>query len=273
MKKSVFYLSSAITLLFWASVSAQEKPPLVPNNLAVAQDFLRTFYPDLNNKHYFLNVETSLYYDSQGSPFRGFWLKISNGSISDQGHQHNLAAGCSQGSVQAYQAPSGGFIGGECPPLFPQQFLSSAFQFDEAGHLESFNAQGEAASDPTAKAAFTKATANQKGLTGRDLVAALKRSGAKYVPDDKSDFVKNLPLPNLGSFLGKVELISVEPPIPSEDGSGFYADLQWVVKVKATRADNTTMTYRLEFEQFHGHLTALCELSSKAPCNIWRTPG
>src|SRR5437762_2918265 len=136
MKKSVFYLSSAITLLFWASVSAQEKPPLVPNNLAVAQDFLRTFYPDLNNKHYFLNVETSLYYDSQGSPFRGFWLKISNGSISDQGHQHNLAAGCSQGSVQAYQAPSGGFISGECPPPFPQQFLSSAFQFDEAGHLE-----------------------------------------------------------------------------------------------------------------------------------------
>jgi hypothetical protein len=186
----------------------------------------------------------------------------------------NFVRPCPPGTTQTYQTASGGFVGGNCPPPapYPQEFLSTSFHFDETGYLESFNARGDAASDPVAKAAYTKATANQTGLTDRDLFTALKHAGAKYGPDDKSAFVKSLPLAGLETFLGKVKLISAELQLPGEEVTDpyLYGEMSWKVKIKATRADNSTITYRLEFEQFQGHLTALCELFSKAPCNIWK---
>lgn len=278
MRKNAYFVWPKLALLFCLPVSAQKTTQPRVSNLVISRTFLRALFPELSDKQFVMTVEGGFVYDSPldlEDPFKyGVRLYVGaepKGSTPPA----NFVRPCPPGSTQAYQASSGGFIGSDCTPPAPwwYQFLQASFRFNEAGQLESFGAQGDSTSDPAARKAYERAIANEKYLTSRAARAALKRAGAKYGPDDKAEFVKHLPLDRLAKFLGKMELVSVEPPFEEDDSSGLYADFHWVVKVKATRPDATTMMYRLQFEQFQGHLTALCELSSKAPCNIWRTPG
>lgn len=226
--------------LITASAKAQEVPASMPNNLVVARDFLRAFYPQLSGRNYFLSVNTSLNYDA--SPTLDGLLRLSIGSV-----------------------PGDELSNSKMSPTQSKQLLTAQFQFDDKGHLVSFSAEGMAVGNPTARANFAKFADH---LSGSQVSAALKRAGAKYGPDAKDDFVGNIPTAKLESFLGKLSILSVNfAPYLAADRSNYDDDMRWEVKATAKRSDGTEATYRLEFEQYRGDIVGACDVS-RYPCNL-----
>lgn len=252
----------------WMSTGAQEPVPLTPNTLTVARDFLRTFYPELNGKKYFMNLETTFYYDDQMTdPFGGL-LEL---SIRELPKGDNRFLPCPPGAKPSQLIPGGYLLLGDCPQkgIQPREFLSAAFHFDEKRQLVTFEADGPATGNAAAKRAFEKSTETSKNLTGVELIAAFKHAGGKYGPDDKDEFVKSLPITKLETFLGKLNVISVEfRRFSQEDRSDFSDEMEWYVRALATRNDGTSTKYQLSFEQYNGTLVGLCDMSTY-PCNVW----
>jgi len=267
-RAGIYVTAVLLVTPIWMGIAAQDPPPPIPNRLTVARDFLRTFYPDLNGKNYFMNLETSYYYDQPlNHPFGGL-LEL---SIRDSPKGNNNFLPCPPGSTPTQKLPSGGFIAGNCPErgIPPQEYLSATFHFDEKGHIVTFRAQGTSAGNVTAKRTYEKDIDLSKHPTGAELIDALKRAGAKYGPDDKEEFVKSLPIRKLETFLGKLNIISVEfGPFSQEDRSDFSDEMEWDVRAVATRIDGGTTKYILSFEQYNGTLVGLCDMSTY-PCNLW----
>jgi hypothetical protein len=91
--------------------------------------------------------------------------------------------------------------------------------------------------------------------TKEQVMAALKQAGARFGPNDKEEFLTSLPLARAERFLGRLRILSVDPPsIPDERGEGVPARLDWRVKAEATFPDGTKSTYDLAFEPFEGKL-------------------
>lgn len=268
LRRAGICFASLIIAPLWTSTSAQVLAPPTPNRLKVATEFLRTFYPELNGKNYFLDLETSLYYDQAGDPFGGLlWLTISE---LPKGYE-DVVRPCPPGTTPTRKVLGGGFIGGTCPEkgIPPQQFLSAVFHFDAEGHLVTFSAGGPATTNPSARETFAKARPTTRPMTGAELIAAFKSSGGKYGPDDKEELIKSLPLTKLEHFLGKLTLIFVEfDTFQEDDRSDFDDEMRWDVRVSAKRDDGTSAKYLLRFDQYNGKLVTACDLS-QYPCNSW----
>jgi hypothetical protein len=232
-----------LTSFAWSGLTAQAIPQTISNRLAIARDFLRIFYPELSGKGYVLTLQSSLLYDQKSDAFDDI-LEI---------------------SVRDGRPPN--------PPGVPasQPILSSGFHFDRNGNLASFSAHGSAIGDAVAKAAMAKLEKRDENIPGAELIAAMKRVGALYGPDDKERSEKDLPIASLETFLGKLRVISVEfAPYLEKDRSNFNSLMEWEVRVVANRRDGTTATYRLQFEQYKGALVSLCDVATY-PCNVWES--
>jgi len=263
VRKRVLSLLLLTAICSFAVTSAQESAPPTPDYLAIVTNFLRAFYPELSNKNYFLTYETDLYYDKPSSPFGGL-LHVSVGNVPRGYDVPDPGSKCPPGAVQTQRVASGGFVEGNCPPpIGNRQFLSAGFHFDEQGHLAWFNAEGPATTNLDAKAALVKA--NGAG-EGPQTVTAMKRLGAKYGPDDREEFLKNLPVAKLDNFLGKLNIVSVNfAPYLEADRSNFTDKMLWEVRAEVKRSDGTSASYFLEFEQYEGNLVTLCDTSTY-PC-------
>ena len=91
--------------------------------------------------------------------------------------------------------------------------------------------------------------------TKEQVVAALKQAGARFGPNDEKEFLTSLPLARAERFLGRLKIISVDPPsIPDERGKDVSAWLNWRVEAEATFPDGTKSIYNLTFEPFEGKL-------------------
>jgi len=237
LKLAKIVLAATFSWVITTCLKAQEVPPSTPNNLALARDFLRSFYPQLSGRSYFLTVNTSLKYDAP--PTLDGLLRLSVGEVPDEKPSHT--------------------------PIQSRQLLTAQFQFDGSGHLVSFSAEGAAVGDPAAKANFAKSADH---LNGSQISAALKQAGAKYGPDAKDEFASNLPTAKLETFLGKLTILSVNfAPYLASDRSNYDDDMRWQVKASAKRSDGTEATYRLEFEQYRGDIVGACDVSIY-PCNL-----
>jgi hypothetical protein len=94
-------------------------------------------------------------------------------------------------------------------------------------------------------------------MTDAEIAAELKRLGAKYGPDDKEQFVKDLPLKKLEPFLGKLEFVSVSFLPLSENRTELGSWPYWMVELLATQRDGTKLKYHLAFDHFKGDLLSL----------------
>jgi hypothetical protein len=94
-------------------------------------------------------------------------------------------------------------------------------------------------------------------MSDAEVAVALKKSGAKFGPMDKDEFVKSLPLAALKPFLGKLQVLTVgfSPLQKNRNNVATWPD--WRVKTKAPRDDGTEETYELMFDQFRGDLISL----------------
>ena len=148
--------------------------------------------------------------------------------------------------------------------IYAKQYLHTTFFFDGAAHLLSFGASGPAIEQSEANKNFHF----DPKMTDSQIAAAIKQSGAKYGPDDKTQFIKDLPLRRLEPFLGSLELISITFLPLSSDRAELPNWPDWTVRVRAKREDGTTANYKLRFDHVNGALTSLCTGFTCGPENV-----
>jgi hypothetical protein len=256
-------------VLFGMVVHAQENPPMVKDNVAWARDFMRTMYPGLNDKKSILTVETYLPYDRPGAPIEWFRLTIGDGP---KGGQRGYNGGClyqltpQPPSKNGQPSPPILTTNPRCPPSGPvyfNQLLEGRFWFNKQGHLTNFAAIPSSRKEENALIEY--ALAHPK-MTQAEAAAELKARGAKYSADDKQTFIRNLPLAQLGRFLGKLQFVSADIPVWSDCNLNPDTCLQWTVKAKSAWSDGTQVVYELGFEQLSGDLWEI-KILEPAPTN------
>ena len=260
-------LGLLIAVLFGAVVHAQENPPMTRDNVAWARDFMRTMYPDLNDKKYTLSVETYLPYDRSGTTIE--WLRLTIGD-GPKGVQRGYNGGClyqltpQPSSKDGQPTPPVLATDPHCPPMGPvyfNQLLEGRFWFSKKGHLTNFIAIPASRKEENS---FVDYVLAHPKMTPAEAAAELKARGAKYSADDKQTFIRNLPLAQLGRFLGKLEFVSADIPIWSDCNLNPDTCLYWTVKAKSILSDRTQVVYELGFKQLTGDLWDI-EMLEPAP--------
>ena len=277
MKKTIPLCSLLLlkAVFLSSSVHAQENVPKTENFVKVGHEFLKALYPELNGKGYAVTVETSLGYDDTKSVPKYFMLDVGTAP-----------------KFVIIECCYGGYFGGVVPSPFPwsqettsppapstsqsrqsiekreknwdaqgrvlpKQYLSTAFIFDDSGHLVTFSAAGPAVGNRDADKKLIALISSHPEITYQEVVAALKQVGIKYGPNDKERFISDLPVTQLERFLGKVEIVSVSfsPLDSNRDNIEYWPD--WRVELLATQTDGTKRKYKLSFERFKGDLQRL----------------
>src|ERR1700676_86287 len=274
---ALFILGSCIPAL------SQDAPLATKDYILWAQEFLRAVYPDLSGKKYVLTLEAYLEYDKPGLPAR--WLKMDVGE-GPKDWRKGYIGGCTNEIVPP-QLPWPPELGPppdpapasprpapppseqlrqllkrhqeNCPmgPVYPTQFLTAAFVFDKEGRLASFTANGPAINDGEANNAVYEVVRSHPEVTDAEIASLLKQSGTRYGPDDKEEFIKNLPLKQLQPFLGNLELMSVRYPPLGHDRVTLSMWPCWIVDVFATQKDGTKLRYRMTFDRLKGNLSTI----------------
>lgn len=257
------------------SVHCREHPSIQKNEISWAEEFLRAVYPDLNGKKYGLTVETYSTYDPPRSPLQ--WLRLDVG----EGPKEWLmgySGGCtgtftpplpweqSEPRPNPQSAPSPAEqeqaqrkLEKLCPqgPIYPKQLLTAGFRFDTQGRLSSFTADGPFIDDREVGNKLYEIVQAHPDMSEKEIIAALKSLGAKYGPDDKEQFTRDLPLNELQRFLGKLELISVTSGPLSADRAELSSWPLWIVTARTILSDNTSVTYEMSFNRLKGSIQTL----------------
>lgn len=250
---------------------AQGSKPSKDNPLT-ARNFLWDLYPDTRGKNYILTVEGWLHYDQENAQLDAFELYVGEGP---QYEVKRPAGGC-MGTPPPIQLPTPPELGlpssarsqstpsataGPNPdcqpgPIRYKQALSVHFQFDPQGTLLEFHVLSPGVRQLDQRNKFTEFVLSHGDSTEAELVAALKNAGAKYGPNDKQQFIKDLPIQKLERFLGKLQATSVAFLPLRKDRANADMWPFWQVKAKA-ETDNGELIYELTFEQFQGELVSL----------------
>lgn len=235
-------------------VAAQNNPVPTTDHLRIAQDFLRTFYPDLTSKDNWMTLTSSVRNDGQISALSGFELDIGAGP---------------KDLILHYV---GGYVGTTPPkdyhegPVYPKQFLTSGFQFD-GNRIKVFNAMGPAVGNLDAENQFIDFVLSHPQMSDAEINTDVREAGAKYALSDKGEFVKQLRLNRFEPFLGRMEMIAVSSPPLEENRSNLALWLTWTVNVSAKQPNGAKLKYELTFEQFKGDLISLAETSNPSDKN------
>jgi|HubBroStandDraft_6_1064221.scaffolds.fasta_scaffold20299_7 hypothetical protein len=258
----------AALLLCPAVGEAQQTVPATKTYIRIGHDFLRTVYPELNGKGYTITVETFLSYDDpDGVPLR-FDLDVGKGA------KYSVTGCCFGG----YAGPPPDLASpGACPWLssprrkrpdnvdsegqvHPEQYLSASFVFDISGRLEHFAAKGSSIENHVADNRLHGLLRCNSAMTDEQIATAFKESGAKYGLNDRDEFRKNLPIPELEKFVGKLEVVSTKfYQLGMGDGEEKELPI-WTscdVRMRATQPDGTQLEYRATFDHFDGRLESL----------------
>jgi hypothetical protein len=236
----ILVMALGLTACFCAF--GQEPVPVSKSYVVWAQDFLRTMYPALNGKGYVFTVKTGLPYDNPGAPILPQHVFLGEGP--------EYAVLYVVGGPVDFPRPAGDFPAGPRA----QQVLQTGFDFDGHDRLLSFSAEGSAIGNREAAMAFAKLVENHPEMTDAEVIAALKKAGAKYGPNDKESLIKDFPYAKLDRFLGKLRVVSVDffPLDERRDNPESWP--MWTVMAEAKQRDGTVITYKLTFEPFKGDL-------------------
>lgn len=230
---------------------AQEPMPVTKNYIVWAHEFLRTMYPELSDKKYILTLETAGGYDYPGVPLQPLMVYVGMGPEYQTGR---IIAGYDTGPPGKPKPPPEGFQFG---PEHPKQVLTATFRFDDYDHLVNFSANGTTVHDPEKNRAIDEQVYSHPEMTDAEVAAALKKAGVKYGPEDKEQFIRDLPIDRLERFLGKLRIVSVGFLPLDENRNNASGWPLWTVTAEAKRQDGTVATYELRFERFKGDLTGI----------------
>lgn len=235
-------------LLFALPISAPAQKPetAATGYFAWAQEFLHAMYPSLNGKKYSFTLEGYGDYDHPNAPIRFFSMSIGEGP---KGQYVRVIGG-----YEAFAPPPKDFHLG---PQYYKQFLDAGFTFDENGRLMYFEASGPVVDKNRPGTPYGDFLDSKSDPTLDEVNAELKSEGAKYGPGQQAALEKGLPLETLSHFLGKVQVIKVEPVPVGITPSGVVCVVDWSVSIRAQQRDGSMLAYILAFDQFDGSLFSL----------------
>jgi hypothetical protein len=250
MRIKAIFLPTLILCGFVLIAAAPHRPagqvvPKAQENIFRAREFLRSLYPSLSGKGYMMSLQTSQQYDVLAS-VAFFKLFIGEGPV-----------GFVKGVV-------GGYVGPVPPPdyhpgpIYATQFLTADFQFRPSGQLFDFSAYGPSVGDEKASTRAFEQVSSHPKLTDSEVIAVLKKEGAKYGPWNREQFLHDLPLQKIEPFLGRLSEVSAKFTDRDEDShfvTGEWSD--WKVNVVAVWKDGVRRKYQLKFEGFKGDLVTI----------------
>jgi hypothetical protein len=287
MKYTYVLVSCLISLcaVTWKAHS-KEPPPATRNEIGWAQEFLRASYPGLAGKNYALTVETYLAYDQPGENIERLRMDVGEGP---KDWLKGYSGGCLYSITptplpwpkeldpappppQSVISPSPRDERCKQGPVYPKQFLTAGFQFDKEGRLMDFAADGSFIDDRKAANEVYEIVRAHPEMTYAEVVATMKQHGTKYGPNDKEQFIKDLPLKQLEPFLGKLQIVSVSFPEMDKDPNPVpwvdrWLSPDWTVKAQATTKDGSKVPYELHFSHLNGYLIGLLDCRTSPWCN------
>jgi hypothetical protein len=208
-----------------------------PNGIYEAQSFLQALYPETQDKRYSVLFSVGGTYDVK-------WTRLPRLEV-------NILDTDFTPSVQLFM----GKEGEKNNPLYP--LITAYFDFDTESQLEGVSISGESLVNAARNSQISQSVNAHRNWTDSQIARALKDAAAKYGPEDKSKFIRALPLRELTPFLGPLTIKSVEFQMRHGQTGGALAELFWVVEGVASRTNGQLHNYMLCFEPFDGKLTSL----------------
>ena len=207
--------------------------------IRTAQAFLQDFYPELRN----MNLE--MYLDARGS-FEQPWsylprLDVVLGDGPPCGGRPQGASGCEQG----------GFV----PEV--NQRLGAHFDFFLDGRIQNVSIVSEDLANQRKNDRLRNLVDHHQDWSDAEVVTALGNAGARFGPNQKDAFLKQLPIDLLGKYVGELRMESAEFELRHDQPGGPIAELYWSVRIKAQASGTSNRACGLEFEPFGGKLIAL----------------
>jgi hypothetical protein len=231
--KSAVLLALAI-LVTNTAAKCQERES---KNVTWAQEFLRTFYPEMIGHRYVMTF-------TAGQPFDD---PVSMGNIRMQ--IGDFAPGTVIGAATV--------VNGVVIPRQPKQFISALFTFDKSGHLFTFDCQGPAVGKQEEYDRFKETVRSHDEWTEAQTISALTQAGVSYGPKEKEKILKSLPLDQLERLFGGVTVVSSEFESLIEGGPPRAPLFRWAVTVKVKFPKGSEQSYKMYFEPFKGELIGM----------------
>jgi|SRR2546422_4211061 len=220
-------------------VAAQNKP------LTVAHEFLQTLYPETKGHEYAIRFTVTGAYE----PAWTFLPRID--ALVGRIVPDNTSG------VPGRLVPE--------PKENPVQMeLGAHFDFDEKGQIEAVSVRGAKFANDAANDRVRAIVNAHRNWSDDEVIAALKRTGAKYGPNDKEAFLSSLRLTDLKPFFGEIEIRSVEFELRHKQPGGSNAVLLWTVEGEAKSWDGKSQDCSLTFEPFSGKLILFRKFKSRA---------
>lgn len=271
----------------------QRSSPRADDRIRIAQRFIAALYPQFEDKHYTLTVEASFpLNDPRAMPN---YLTVDIGPGPKSFVASCCLGGTVGGVLVEPPSPDAGFDPSPSSPQYPpppklepppphvpksapvrpvpsqplgldwdsqgaghfKQYLHCTFFFGAEGRLEGFSANGPEAANRDADEALNRFYSANPQATEGQIIAEMKRLGVRYGPNDKDQFTHNLPINQLESFLGKLQIVSVAAPSFEENRGDPILWKYWSVRVRARQHSGAILDYQLAFDGYIGNLTSL----------------
>ena len=212
---------AGIALLFVAPVFSQDVSQDQFAKIAVAQRFVRALYPEVKDKGYVMTIVAS-------GPFDSDWDSPPDFGISVGPTEQRLNSGVNaQSELNRYW---------EKPEI-----LRAGFHFRKGGRLVESASVEFSPLESRFKLIEAEVNSHQQ-WSDEQVIAAMKKAGAKFGPNDRDALMAVVPLAALEPFIGKFQIQSSEFHLRHEQSPRSLAQLYWEVDGESVRQMRKRLT-------------------------------
>ena len=220
-------LGVAIAAFLLGAPAFPQRPPQDQfAKVTTAQRFLRALYPEVNGKNYIMYVDSSNLFDSDWASLRD--LDVSVGPSDPR-----------SGSGY-WQKP---------------EALGALFEFRNNDQLNNVYIHF-ASLQSKSKLLCTQINAHQK-WSDQQVIAAMKRAGVKFGPDEEDALRREVPIDALEPFIGRLQIQSAEFFLRHKQSPRSLAELYWEVDGTSVLPNGKDARWSLTLEPFAGRLLSL----------------
>jgi hypothetical protein len=135
--------------------------------------------------------------------------------------------------------------------------LGAHFDFLPDGEIQNVTIVGSELANQTKIDRMRSFVDQHRDWTDEEVVAAIEKEGARFGPNQRDAFLKQLPIDLLEKYLGELRVDSTGFELRHDQPGGAIAELDWMVHIVPKVASSNARGCAIQFEPFGGKLTAL----------------